>query len=717
MNARELLLYLGLAALCCGCGSKSDPPPVPDRPDCNPLLGTGCLSGVPTAFYERGAADSRSGRRLDLPAGVMPASAGGEPVAPLEWNRRDGWSPAAPVHLLLERPVDPACLVPETDPAASLDAAAASTLLLDGDDGAPIAHFAEVDLTVPQGSDRQALMLRPWTPLGEQRRVVVVLTRRLVDRDGRGYQPTPTMQRLLDGERTGYGRIDEELDTWLGDIEAATALGLEREELLAVWHYHTASRDWTWAVALAARDAVLAAVGPDGPELEIERIEVAADHADRLPNLPAAQQDDRVEIGPMHSDVALRLRGHFLLPSVLTEDGPLGTLDWTGQGNQLAPPQAHEPAERPFVVVVPPSALAAAGQARLLLYGHGLLRGACAEGCVEPGDAELMPHLANALGVVQVATDWWGLSQAELVIALDAAQDFSRLPRLTDKLVMGAVAPAALTRAVRRRLLADERFFVADGQGGAVPLADAGLPPVYYGNSLGGIMGTTAMALHPTVERAVFNVPGAIWSTMMNRSVDFGPFRVLVEQTYSDPYERALLVGLIQSLWDLSDPAHFARHLIADPLPGTPAGRRALWAVSRGDCQVPNLVSGALARLAEARLVGPGVLDWYGVTGVDNPAGPPDGPRAAVVQWDSRRGTLPPGNKTPPEDNGAHYATRWMPEFQQLVWRFLLGDGTVDNRVCIQGGRDGDGALPCDLEQTIPASEAELPPLPEIPPP
>ena len=149
----------------------------------------------------------------------------------------------------------------------------------------------------------------------------------------------------------------------------------------------------------------------------------------------------------MHSDVALRLRGHFLLPSVLTEDGPLGTLDWTGQGSQLAPPEDHEPAERPFVVVVPPTALEAAGQARLLLYGHGLLRGACAEGCVEPGDAELMPHLAKALGVVQVATDWWGLSQAELVIALDAAQDFSRLARLTDKLVMGAVAPAALTRA------------------------------------------------------------------------------------------------------------------------------------------------------------------------------------------------------------------------------------------------------------------------------
>ena len=36
---------------------------------------------------------------------------------------------------------------------------------------------------------------------------------------------------------------------------------------------------------------------------------------------------------------------------------------------------------------------------------------------------------------------------------------------------------------------------------------------------------------------------------------------------------------------------------------------------------------------------------------------------AAFVQWDSLRGTHPPGNAAPAEDNFSHYATRWMPEY------------------------------------------------------
>jgi hypothetical protein len=40
---------------------------------------------------------------------------------------------------------------------------------------------------------------------------------------------------------------------------------------------------------------------------------------------------------------------------------------------------------------------------------------------------------------------------------------------------------------------------------------------------------------------------------------------------------------------------------------------------------------------------------------------------SAFVQWDSLRGNWPAGNGLRSPDNDAHYATRWMPAFQQTI--------------------------------------------------
>ena len=93
--------------------------------------------------------------------------------------------------------------------------------------------------------------------------------------------------------------------------------------------------------------------------------------------------------------------------------------------------------------------LAATTPPPTLIYGHGLLRSACDEGCVEPGAAELMPHLTALLGTVTVATEWWGLSQADLPGALSAGANLALLPRITDKLAAGAIMPFHAGRIAR----------------------------------------------------------------------------------------------------------------------------------------------------------------------------------------------------------------------------------------------------------------------------
>jgi hypothetical protein len=317
-----------------------------------------------------------------------------------------------------------------------------------------------------------------------------------------------------------------------------------------------------------------------------------------------------------------------------------------------------------------------------------------------------MPHLTALLGTVTVATDWWGLSQTDLPVALSAGANLALLPRITDKLAAGAMMPFLAGRIARLGIPQHPWFARADGR----PFADTTTPPRYYGNSLGGIMGTTMVALNPEVERAVLNVPGGGWSMLLNRSSNFAAFLTLINRNYPDRAQQQLIFAMSQSHWDLSDPLTFADRLITEPIAGAPANRRALWSVSLGDAQVPTLSAGYLARVAGQPLLGPASEPWPLVPTVNTL--PFDG--SAFVQWDSLRGNWPAGNGLRSPDNDAHYATRWMPAFQQMTYRFLLGDGAIEPRYCLAA--DSDGALPCTLTQTIPDIFTDQPAAPELPP-
>ncbi len=678
-----------------------DQAPVPADPDCNPIVGNDCWSGWPSNFWlQTGAAP-----RLNLPAGKLPVNSANTPVDPTEWNRRDGFSPNSPIVVLLPTPPTATGLPDETRPALVIKPDL-PIVLLDAKTGAFIPFMAELDSNADVPA-RQALLIRLWTPVQENARVIVALTDTLLDGTGKPYAPTPTFQRLLAGKATGYARIDGQLSDWQDDLTTLDKAGITRAHLVAAWHYDTASTAWTHGPALGMRDDLVAAVGAKGLSYHIDMVETDTPTAALFPNLPAPEADNRVVLKPMHPDVALRVRGTFDAPLFLTSAGPEGTLNWQGDPPKIT---QNGTVQRPFILLVPPNVIAAQKPTRLMLYGHGFLRGACKEGCVEPGDAEFFPHFVHAAGVVAIGTDWWGLAYTELPLAVQAGNDFSTITRITDKLAVGAVMPVALTRMAMGQLVKDPWLqFTAQPQ----PLYDTTKPLVYYGNSLGGIMGTTMTSMHPDVTRMVMNVAGGGWSTLLNRSSDFAPFLGIINGVYPDKFNQQLLFAMSQSLWDLSDPINFADHAVRDPFPNTQPGRKALWPMSMGDSQVANLTSQMLNRVAQVPVNLPVVEVWpLNLTTADVPV---DG--STCLQWNSERGTHPPGNGSRTEDNLAHYATRWMPEFEQMIWRFLFDDGLVEQRYCLAGGRDEDGKLPCNLKEVVPTVYAESPPLPVIPPP
>src|SRR5205814_1468612 len=77
------------------------------------------------------------------------------------------------------------------------------------------------------------------------------------------------------------------------------------------------------------------------------------------------------------------------------------------------------------------------------------------------------------------------------------------------------------------------------------------------GDSQGGIMGGTYMAVSTDVTRGLLGEPGTPYSVLLNRSVDAALYNGALAGTYGDGRAVQILWGLIQLYWDRSEPSGF----------------------------------------------------------------------------------------------------------------------------------------------------------------
>src|SRR6185295_5430064 len=219
----------------------------------------------------------------------------------------------------------------------------------------------------------------------------------------------------------------------------------------------------------------------------------------------------------------------------------------------------------PFQCIIPRAALANAGAtavpARASIYGHGLL-GSHTE--VASGNVR---DMANEHNFVFCATKWIGMANDDVPNAIGILQNLSGFPSLTDRLQQSMVDQLFLAR-----LMIHPNGFVShaafkDSFGN--PVIDTS--NVFYdGNSQGGIFGGTVMAIAQDITRGVLGVPAMNYSLLLTRSTDFATYELILYPAYPDQLTRPLLLALIQMLWNRSEPNGYARHIMNDPLPGTP---------------------------------------------------------------------------------------------------------------------------------------------------
>jgi len=272
------------------------------------------------------------------------------------------------------------------------------------------------------------------------------------------------------------------------------------------------------------------------------------------------------------------------------------------------------------------------------------------------------------------------MSENDLPNVAGILGNLSRFPELVDRNQQGLLAFHVLGR-----LMTSADGFVSDpafqGEGGA-PTID-GEHLYYYGISQGGIMGGAVTATSDQITRAVLGVPAINYSTLLERSVDFDPFFLIMAGSYPSALDRMMMISVIQMLWDRGEGNGYANHMTRDPLPGTPV-HEVLLQVAFGDHQVAIAAADVQARTYGAATNDPPLAD--GRSGDVTPlwdidrisSWPHDG--SATIYWDSGTPAPPYENVPPrPPDYGEdpHSDPRADPDARDQISEFLKPGGVV----------------------------------------
>ncbi len=573
---------------------------------------------------------------MAYPRDAMPANNDGIHIDPTEWNTLDGFSPGPLIETVFPTGVDLAAsgAPPVTTPERSL-AANSPTVLLDADTGERIVHFAELDAGATDPTE-QMLLIRPAIRLRDAHHYIVAI-RNLVAPGGQPIAPERAFQILRDQLATPVQAINARRPQFEQLFAVLAQAGVERATLQLAWDFVTASSVALTGRALALRDRGLAANGPGAPPFTVESVEENVD-----------------------DHILRRVSGHFTVPLFLQSPTPPTRLNLGADGL----PVQNGTATAPFLINIPRSAVAGgvSHPARVLVYGHGLFN------TEDEVNTDYLEAMADRLDLVVGGTNCIGLSMEDIASFIGILQDASGFPAVPDRLQQ-----AALNFILLGRLLSAADGLVTDPafQLNGQPLIDR-QALYYYGNSMGGIQGGVYMALTPDTVRGVLGVGGANYSLLIPRSVYANLFEGLVNPAYPDPLDRQLVLGLIQQVWDRGEPQGYLPHLLADPLPGTPA-KKLLMQIGVFDAQVPNIGSTIEARSLGLPAVAPSALPLYGVPELPAPL---DG--SAFVGDDVDAPETPQTNTRPADDNGVHEAVRRLPASQDQLDAFLRPDGQVE---------------------------------------
>jgi hypothetical protein len=550
-----------LLCLAASCGSDSgqarqvvEPEPEVAWPnlDCDPLVPSYCGFPFPSNVFTQPDATRPTGLVVNILDATMPPASDGQTSSLTSALKNDGFSSGSA--LMVEFPgLRAEGLIPIDKVEASLRDDA-TTVLIEADTGKRMLHFSEIDKSNLAELPR-TLLIRPAERLRDGTRYIVGI-RGLVGETG-PIEASPAFAALRDLQPSTEPSVQERRPLYADIFQRLAAAGVERSTLQLAWDFTTASRENNTGYMVHMRDEALAAAGANGPPYTITSVEENPD-----------------------DNILFRIEGTMTVPLYLDSEEPGGRL--TFGDDDLPEPNPKQPTrEATFRLLIPKSA--ESKPAPLLQYGHGLL-----------GSYEQIEGFKSHINEYNYAM--FGLTL--IGMAGDDA------PWIAGKLATGAIEEllpmfdrqhqGMLEYLLAMRMMS--QGFANDPTYGKYLNGDE---RYYHGISQGGIFGGTYMALSTDVERGVLGVMGMPYNLLLNRSVDFNPFFVLLRASYPDPRDQQFFLSIVQSYWDRTEPNGYVPYLRGGEL-GTPK-HEVLMRSAIGDHQVSTYAAHIMARAIGAK--------------------------------------------------------------------------------------------------------------------
>jgi hypothetical protein len=662
---------------------------------CDPLDPFVCLQPWPNDYFTVADPSTPTGRRLNLQLTDMPRSVSGKPIEPADYNRSDGFSPGQKIvtkipQLSTQTAFQKTGAVPITDIARSFDPGQ-PIVVINARTRQRHPIWAELDANPPNPPKDVNLIIRPAVNFEEGERYIVAL-RNLRNASGNQFTARESFRIYRDRIPSSDPAVQERRPHMESIFNTLEQAGIKRKYLWLAWDFTVASRQNISERMLHIRDDAFGQLGDANlADLQVQgnappfTITSTTNFATCGTDGCQDGEDDRI---------ARTVEGTFLVPCYLDQPGcPPGSRFSFLPGSSLPariPGNSHS---ANFICNIPRSAVdgSAVRPARPSLYGHGLF------GSADEVNAGNVKSMANEHNFVFCATDWIGMSTADIPNAGTILADLSRFPTLVDRVQQGMLNFTHLGRLMIHPAGFNSRPAFRFARGGNPPAPVINRARLFYdGNSQGGIIGGSLTAIAPDFNRAVLGVPAMNYSTLLRRSVDFDQFAQVLYPNYPNELQRPLIISLIQMLWDRGEANGYAHHMTDDPLPNTPA-HKVLLHEAFGDHQVANVATEVEARTIGAHIRQP-ALDAGRHSDVNPYFGiPPIGSfpfnGSALVVWDSGSPTPPTTNTPPRAGNDPHGHPRGEVSARIQKSEFLKLNGRVievcGSRPCYAAGYTG----------------------------
>lgn len=611
------LLLAWCAGLFVACGGEDSDPPLsfPNEPGGNPLVPQKGLYPFPSDFYLEADDDTVTGRRLAVPQEAVPNPIVADAIVADGFSMMPQIVVALPGGIALDTLPDPRDTAATTRDDAPVFLVNAST-------GERVAALAELDLHVVDPA-QQAMLIRPHLKLEPNTGYVVILRNSLRTADGAPHTPSDAFRALRDGIATDEPTVEAQRQSFELVNETIIAQGLNPEEVVLAWSFHTRSEEDVVTAFVAMQQMAWSL--PAGNYTITE--EITDDENNRIIN------------------------GLFETPNFRNVDGYV-ELDADGL------PIQQGTYEEEFRITIPESV----DETRpVIVYGHGFL------GSYDQSSRGAVNQLCRERRFSTVASTLGFNSEDEGRIISILGGDPGDMHWLVSLNWQKTANFTVLAKLTRDKLAAE---ITADkGAGEFTPLDPDNIH--YSGISNGGTFGYLIAATSPAFRRANLIVGGGGLTHFLQRAVQWNEFKPLFGLIYPDPLELQGALSLLQMAIDPIDPINYAHRLVVDRFPNLQP-MKAASQMAVNDSQVRNLLTEWTARTAGQSLVTPSAKDVWGLPTVDG--ADVDSVDGALFVYDEKLEPSPVTNLPPEEDNDTHGTATHLGVFQEH-WYELIENG------------------------------------------